>query len=352
MPVVLCYFESLTHEQATGRLGWPVGTVKTRLTRVREQLRRHLVSRGWNSTPLVLTESLRPQDIVQIPRVLVDSTTQAAASFVAGADRGGLIAAAVLAATQGVLKAMLINHVRIAATTFFGLLALGLGAMATARQPPQDGKSERQPKPVSSPATDAPRHNVIYLAGVTSFAPEKLFRIQFRIQSQTECRVDSVHVTVGRVVKKGDPILEIHSTNLATGKRVYENAYREWRRAKDALDLITSLGEAGNLTPRERFEARQLESEKRSTMKAFESMLRTDGLNEEEIKHARSEDADQQAKRTIRAPGDGRVIELSAVPSEFYEGRDPLLTIAKTTGFWLQPASIQVLPTSSRSASN
>ncbi len=33
IPIVLCYFEGLTHEQAAGRLGWPVGTVKTRLSR-------------------------------------------------------------------------------------------------------------------------------------------------------------------------------------------------------------------------------------------------------------------------------------------------------------------------------
>ena len=31
--VVLCYLEGLTHEQAAGRLGWPVGTVRSRLAR-------------------------------------------------------------------------------------------------------------------------------------------------------------------------------------------------------------------------------------------------------------------------------------------------------------------------------
>ena len=30
-PVVLCYLEGLTHDQAADQLGWPVGTVRRRL---------------------------------------------------------------------------------------------------------------------------------------------------------------------------------------------------------------------------------------------------------------------------------------------------------------------------------
>ncbi|HEY2159607.1 MAG TPA: sigma-70 family RNA polymerase sigma factor, partial [Isosphaeraceae bacterium] len=45
-PVVLCYFEGLTHEQAAGQLGWPVGTVRSRLARARDMLRSRLIRRG------------------------------------------------------------------------------------------------------------------------------------------------------------------------------------------------------------------------------------------------------------------------------------------------------------------
>ena len=39
-PVVLCYFEGRTHDEAAATLNWPVGTVRCRLSRARDLLRR------------------------------------------------------------------------------------------------------------------------------------------------------------------------------------------------------------------------------------------------------------------------------------------------------------------------
>ena len=102
-PVVLCDLEGRTHEQAARHLGWPVGTVKSRLSRARERLRDRLTRRGLSPTAS-LVGMLRPGGLAElIPAHLVSSTTSAAIRF--GASRailGG--ASAVLA--QGVLTAM------------------------------------------------------------------------------------------------------------------------------------------------------------------------------------------------------------------------------------------------------
>src|SRR5262249_22526338 len=46
LPLMLCYYQGLTNEEAARRLGWPHGTVCGRLARARELLRSRLSRRG------------------------------------------------------------------------------------------------------------------------------------------------------------------------------------------------------------------------------------------------------------------------------------------------------------------
>ena len=78
VPIVLCYFEGLTHEQVANRLCWPLGTVKIRLSRARERLRSRLERRGRARQFLFPANPLRPQNYTALPEHLVSAIAQAA----------------------------------------------------------------------------------------------------------------------------------------------------------------------------------------------------------------------------------------------------------------------------------
>ena len=56
---MLCYLEGLTHEMAAEQLGWPVGSVKSRLAWARERLRVRLTRRGFAPASIIWTDSDR-----------------------------------------------------------------------------------------------------------------------------------------------------------------------------------------------------------------------------------------------------------------------------------------------------
>jgi RNA polymerase sigma factor (sigma-70 family) len=80
-PLVLCYLEGLTNEDAARRLGWPPGSMSYRLARGRELLRRRLARRGlvclalWPVFLQVLSERASAGEV---PPELIDTTVDRA----------------------------------------------------------------------------------------------------------------------------------------------------------------------------------------------------------------------------------------------------------------------------------
>ncbi len=131
-PVVLCYLEGRTNEEAAGELRCPVGTVKTRLSRAREMLRRRLSRRGLAPSALALSAALTPEVLAAaVPPALISSTLEAALSFAAGsATAGGVASAQALALTKGVLHTMFLKKVTTLAALVLAVVLGGVGVFA------------------------------------------------------------------------------------------------------------------------------------------------------------------------------------------------------------------------------
>ena len=111
--VVLCYLEGLTHEMAAERLGWPVGSVKSRLAWARERLRVRLTRRGVAPTTLPFDRSGSSSDAEPAPTPVLLGTRLADATLrgalKAGMGKGalvGIVSAEAVAFMEGIIKSM------------------------------------------------------------------------------------------------------------------------------------------------------------------------------------------------------------------------------------------------------
>ncbi len=163
-PIVLCDLEGLTHEQAARLLGTPVGTIKSRLSRGRELLRRRLSRNGPALSDDMLIVAMAPDaSRVEALGAVVDRTARTAMQV---ADRGSLIVgtvpATVIILVEGVLKSMFHSRLKKAAAAI--VLSAGIamgGAFAVL-----DLRARAGPTMQAAPVLPGPkRREIVNLVG-------------------------------------------------------------------------------------------------------------------------------------------------------------------------------------------
>lgn len=127
VPVLLCFFEGLTHAEAARRTGWPIGTVAGRLARAKELLARRLSRRGVGLAAVALA----------VPAgSFVGSTARAAAVFAAGRPVGSLVSPSVLSLAEGATTIMSATILKLtAAAAAVCVAAAGVWGFAPQTQP-------------------------------------------------------------------------------------------------------------------------------------------------------------------------------------------------------------------------
>ena len=161
LPLVLCYLEGRTHNEAALQLGWSAGKLRGLLDRGRERLRGHLVRRGVTlpvaGAATLLADSMAP---AAVPSLLAVSTVKAAALFAAGktlADSG--VAASAAALAEGGLH--MIGSKKTVVVVLLVLFASMVGTGVALLASGQRQKPEQQQAQQGNPVVPAEKNNQV-----------------------------------------------------------------------------------------------------------------------------------------------------------------------------------------------
>ena len=157
-PIVLCYLEGLTHDQAAARLKWPVGTVRSRLARGRDQLRGRLSRRGvtapgamgplapWLAVGTVTTaevSTIASATLATVPAGLIGDAVRTSCQIAHGkASTVALFSSSSFVLSKGVLRSMALQKLGL---VFGALLPTGALAIATGAMIGQPSGSRNLP---------------------------------------------------------------------------------------------------------------------------------------------------------------------------------------------------------------
>lgn len=243
-PVVLCDLEGRTQEQAARSLGWPIGTVKSRLSRARERLRNRLSRRGFAPNAMLLASALKPDlPSAPVPPALVDSTARAAVQFAAVR---AVVQGSAASLAQGVLRSMSMTRWLKAGSVLLAMGATVSGVSLLAQSGtsgPEPPRAELQAARADDLPTFTVKPGKLIVTEVTRGNLEAAHRAD--VFSQVEGRTTIVRLLPeGTRVKKGQLVCELDSAALKDSlinqkitTRGAEIAYQSARLAREAADI-------------------------------------------------------------------------------------------------------------------
>jgi HlyD family secretion protein len=201
--VVLCYWQTLTHEQAAAQLGCPLGTVRSRLARARKLLHRRLTRRGLAPLAGMVATAIEGSSasgltLGAVPPALVKETIRAAVASASGQALSYVVSGAAASLVRRVLWSMTMIKIKTAAVglALVGFLGLGAAFVAFNGRPGQAQVTAGAGAPKVEPAQDPPGTALLY-------------------STPREAQTILALVPHGSIVKKGDVVCELDPAEIS-----------------------------------------------------------------------------------------------------------------------------------------
>jgi cobalt-zinc-cadmium efflux system membrane fusion protein len=355
-PVVLCYLEGKSTEEAACQLGCARGTVCSRLAWARRRLRSRLTRRGLGLSTAGLGVALTPG---LAPAALVGATVRAAVVFASGQAAAGALPGKAAVLAEGVLRAMIVTRLKTVAAVLLAVGMLGIGAGLSAqrlladKQGPDEapalvrgsGDGVRLPPNLAAKLgiqaaevkARAVQPRVLVLMGSLALDPDRLSRVRCRFTPAEVVEIgksaekdDNRPLRPGDKVHKGQLLAVFSSADVAQKKNDLLDALVQLRLDEEILERARLAKEA--VPEAFLLKARRNVDADRSAVNRAVNTLKAWGIPQEDI-DAVSKEAEEVSKRKgkrgpavekqwgrveLRAPEGGTIVERNIVPNEVH----------------------------------
>jgi RNA polymerase sigma factor (sigma-70 family) len=171
-PLILCYLQAKTRDEATQELGWKASTFKGRLEWGRKLLRQRLARRGLTWSAVLLAAAVGPAAVAAVPAPLAIALVQSALQTLAGkTPAANLVPAQVASLTRGFLRALLLQQMRTATAVMLLVLCLAGAGWFAVHEAVTTTAADTSPTEVALAAPSSQAHSPV-LAAVATANPD------------------------------------------------------------------------------------------------------------------------------------------------------------------------------------